>query len=353
MIALLACAAEVAEPGALRLRWLQGYPGESWRTAEAGLWWALSDLGAVPDATALGVRHAQPDRVVFDLDLARIGLDGPVIDEVEQELRGSDEMREHGAVDLGRFLLRTLYEPWRYYAITGACREQPSPADPEEYAVTTSLLLDGDRLVTYQADPTSVGGVLFVAGEGEGSIASGDFLATEHETVSVMPNGQFRYAVYDAEGALSPAASVGPAGQPGKCRWCHEYHLQPGTSANLSAEGYVDYARFIEQIGIATEQVDEARARVPLVAWPGDVVHDQAEWLVEAFMWPDAARVALEHGELDLGGLVPQDLDEYGWVSRYRRAEIDARAPFAVVPVVDDTREGGGDYVDAELPGCE
>ncbi len=358
MILLLACAGTVAEsapgPGStLRLRWLQGYPGETWVIAEEGLWWALSDLGAIPGEGALEVVRASTDEVVFDLDLSRLGLADEALEPVRAELAESAEAEAFGAVDLGRFLLRTLYEPWRYYAITGACLSRPEVPEAEYYAVTTSLLLGGDRLVSYTPDPGTLDAVLFLAGEGQGEIAEGSFVATEHETVSLLPNGQFRYAIYDEGGALIPAATVGPAGQPGKCRWCHEYHLQTGTPDNQSAEGYVDYARFIEQVAVATARSDEARAEVPMVAWPGDVAHDRAEWLAEAFMWPDAARVALEYGDIDLEGLSSTDLVEYGWTERYRRVDIDARAPFAVVPVVDDTREGGGDYVAADLPGCD
>ncbi|MBM4391746.1 MAG: hypothetical protein FJ090_11535 [Deltaproteobacteria bacterium] len=357
MILFLACAGAPVDGvpvdrDSLRLRWLQGYPGETWVIAQEGLWWALSDLGAVPGDGALRVVQARRDEVVFDLDLSALGLPDGALEPARAELAGSAEAEAHGAVDLGRFLLRTLYEPWRYYAITGACLSRPEPVDAEHYAVTTSLLLAGDRLVRYTANPATLEAVLFVVGEGEGDIAEGTFVATEHETVSLMANGQFRYAVYDESGALVPAATAGPAGQPGKCRWCHEYRLQTGTPDNESAEGYVDYARFSEQVAVATARSDEARAQVPGVAWPGDVAHDRAEWLAEAFMWPDAARVALEYGDIDLDGLSSTDLVEYGWTDRYRRADIDARAPFAVVPVVEDTREGGGDYVEAEVLGC-
>ncbi len=359
MIWLLACVGALIEgddpqrESTLRLRWLQGYPEETWPLAEEGLWWALSDLGAMPAAGALEEVRAGRDEVVFDLDLSRLGLADGALETVRLELAESAERAEFGAVDLGRFLLRTLYEPWRYYAITGACLSRPEVLEAEHYAVTTSLLLTGDRLLSYAPNPASVDEVLFLAGEGEGDIAEGSFVATEFETVSLLPNGQFRYAIYDALGALVPAATEGPAGQPGKCRWCHEYHLQTGTPENESAEGYVDYARFVEQVAVATARSDEARAEVPGVAWPGDVAHDRAEWLAEAFMWPDAARVRLEYGEIDLEGLSTTDLVEYGWSDRYRRADIDARAPFPVVPVVDDTREGGGEYAEAELPGCE
>lgn len=356
MLWLLACATEPAVSGALRLRWLRGYPGETWVTAQEGFWWALSDLGAAPGDGALEVVRTRPDTVVFDLHLSRLGLDSTAVDAlspVAEELSRSAEAAEFGAVDLGRFLLRTLYEPWRYYAITGACRSRPEPVDASLYAVTTSLLVTGERLVAYHPAPRTVDDVLFVAGEGSGSLLDGSFVASEHEVVSAMPNGQFRYAVYDEAGSLAPHATVGPAGQPGKCRWCHEYRLQTGTPENQSAPGYVDYAGWIDDVAAVTAVVEAARAEVPGVAWPGVLAHDRAEWLAEAFMFPDAARVALEYGAVDLEGLGTTDLTEYGWVDRYHRADVDARWGGEVVPVVSDTRDPGEDYAEAEVGGCE
>jgi hypothetical protein len=339
----------------VRLRWLRGYPEETWTTAKDGTWWALSDLGAVPSASSLVTLQVEDDRVVFDLDLSQLSFGDAALAALQParaELMGSEEMATHGAVDLGRFLLRTLYEPWRYYAITGACRVPPTLDSPELYAVTTSLLVSGHRLVSYDVDPASAADVLYLANEGTGSLDDGSFVAGEAETVSVMPNGQFRYAVYDDAGDLIPAASESPAGQPGKCRWCHEYQVQRGTSENASADGFVDYARFVQQVEVATARIEEARAEVPIVSWPGTLAHERAEALVDAFTWPSLERIELEYGAMDVAGLEVADLPEHGWTSRYRRQDIDARAPFAVIPVVTDTREATGGYAAAELEGC-
>ncbi len=356
MLFLLACTVEPAVEEPLRLRWLRGYPGETWAEAEEGFWWALSDLGAIPARDTLEVVDERSDVVVFDLWLSRLGLGEAAVTAlapVAGELGGSAEAAEFGAVDLGRFLLRSLYEPWRYYAITGACVSRPSVPDAAQYAVTTSLLVTGERLVEYRAEPRSVSDILFVAGEGEGSLLDGTFVASEHEVVSVMANGQFRYSIYDDSGTLAPHATVGPAGQPGKCRWCHEYRLQTGTPENQSAPGYVDYAGWIDDVEVATAVVGEARDQVLVVAWPGVEAHDRAEWLAESFMFPDAERVALEYGRVDLDGLPTTDLTEYGWVDRYQRADVDARWGGEAVPVVADTRDGSEGYAEAEVGGCE
>jgi hypothetical protein len=356
LLALLCCAPPPPGENVVRLRWLRGYPEESWEVARDGTWWALSDLGAVPTASAMVTHQAEDDRVTFDVDVSLLSLGDAALAALQParaELMGSEEMATHGAVDLGRFLLRTLYEPWRYYGITGACLSPPTLAAPELYAVTTSTLVSGHRLVSYTVDPRSVGEILYVASEGTGSLEDGSFVPGESETVTVMPNGQFRYAVYDGAGDLVPAASESPAGQPGKCRWCHEYQVQRGTSENASAEGFVDYARFVEQVEVATARIEEARAEVPIVSWPGAVAHERAERLVDAFSWPSVERIELEYGAMDVAGLEVTDLPEHGWTSRYRRQDIDARAPFAVIPVVTDTREASGEYADAELEGCE
>ena len=51
-----------------------------------------------------------------------------------------------------------------------------------------------------------------------------------------MPNGQPRFAIYDADGQLKAAAdpNITKAGKPSKCMWCHESILHPSFKKKIS-----------------------------------------------------------------------------------------------------------------------
>ena len=237
------------------LRWVRGYEGDTWESARAGIWWQLANLGAVPpaDERAVSVVSATADEVRFTLDLEAVGFSEaalpPVADAVAF-VATTDEHAFYGGLDLGAFFLRTLYEPWHYYAITGACGKDAAwsaahlPPDPAAYAITESLLVDGERLDHYTEAPGSTAAIAHLVEEGIGAIADGSFEAVETESIDVLPNGMLRYAVYDEAGELAPWGQASPAGQPGRCLWCHEDHLQPGLASNPGAEGYVPTATF-------------------------------------------------------------------------------------------------------------
>lgn len=362
MLFLLACAAPLPDdPLVVRLEWLPGV-GEAWEDAEVGLWWALSNLGADPaDRGGLTI-EAEGATTTFTLDLGAVGFSDTALPWVEDAVA---PLREDGAVDVARFLLATLYEPGRYYAITGACTTLPEwqarlDAEPLEYAVTVSQLTPGDRLVRFNA-ATTVERLAWEAGEGEGSLAAGDFVAAEHEVVDLMPNGQQRYAVYDHDGALIAAAATTAAGQPGRCMWCHELTVQRGTEENPSAAGYLDYAAFIAEVDAATTLIEGARTS-SVITFGDYTAHEHAEVLTRTFLTPTTDRVALEWGVspaviagLGLPTHTDPELPEWGPV--YTRADVDAarrdREPEWEPPAhAPDDRELEAERSLGELPGC-
>ncbi len=300
-------------PLSVPLWWIPSVGDSDWESARAGLWWALSNLGASPPAGEGGlILEAEPveadDGVRFTLDLGAVGFADaallPLADAL-QPVRVAAE--REGSVDLGRFLLATLYDPSRYYAITGACptlvgwRTARQSADPLLYAVTLSLLVEGDRRISLNpiaVNPVnrSVDALAYAAEEGEGSLAAGDFHPLETEVVDLFPTGQQRFAIYDEFGALR-AASASGAGQPGKCIWCHETSLQRGTSANPGVPGYLTSAAFMEAIDAAEGVMEAARHAAPgAVRWDEPLVHEWAERLTLSFLEPSASRVAIEWG---------------------------------------------------------
>lgn len=350
VVALCACAEpEAPAPPAslreVRVVWHQGWEGETWDRARAGLWWTLSSLGASPPADERGLHliSVRDDEVVFDLDFDALGL--PAGHEVAIDLAlapvwGSDEMALNGAVDLGRLLMATAYQPWVYAALAGVCPTYEDFAAARlgegtaSYLVTDSLLVEGERLLTMRQTPTAPAEIAFVAAEGEGSVLEGDFEVLEREVVDVMDNGQQRFAVYDLRGDLLPAATVSPAGQSGKCLWCHENHVMPIMTSNTPAPGHLDFAEVSAVIALAQSLIDEARAADDsAVDYQTYEVHAWSELLVETFLFAPPARIAREwrvdeaqvRAHLDDAGLVGAPHEEYPEFGLlYARADIDA-----------------------------
>lgn len=349
---LLACAPAPLAPGgdadtaapvdALPLRWVP-VAGEPWEEALDGLWWSLAGLGASPDPGA--VADVVPDRegVRFTLDPALLGLSPPARAALEEALAPVEAARVAQGmpwIDVGRLLQRTLYEPWVYSAVTGACETLPGqsarlPDAPPEVAITDSLLTEGDRRLRFVPDPASAAEIAWFAEEGEGSLVTGDFVARATEVVDVMPNGRFRYAVYDAAGALAPAADAAhtPAGQPGRCMWCHENHLMT-TVVQPEVPGHLAFEDFAAAIGAQQDQVEALRAaQGGVVDWQTHAVHTWGEVLVEGFLRAPTARLAAEWGVapetveawMAADGVLPIENEEYpGWGPVWRRAEADA-----------------------------
>lgn len=349
---LFACAAEPAAVDPLRvpLRWVSGAEEDDWANARAGVAWSLSLLGAEPPADGAAFDEVVVgDGVVdFTLDLGAAGFPDaalPAVEAAVAPLLASDEVAVTGRMDVGRMLVLTLYAPGRYYAITGACPDvdgwRARIREESVYGVTTSQLVAGERWVRFQAGAAAVADVALLAEEGEGSLA-GDFVVTERETVDVMANGQQRFAVYDADGALIPASTHTPAGQPGKCMWCHELTIQRGTPENAGVSGALTWAEFDAEADALDALLAAWRGgRDTEVPWATPDVHEWGELVVLQFLRPPAARIRREYGDVALDALDARVEDEHPQLGElYWRAAVDAAyAPFLPLPVPEDFRE--------------
>lgn len=378
---LLSCSAPTPDTGsvdalAVRLRWVGGMSLQDWEAARAGLWWSLSSMGALPppDESAITVHASTPDAVLFTLDLGAVGFPEGALDtvaEISAELQADPSVAEHGGVDVGRFLMRSLHEPWRYYALTGACAELSDwvdlrqSASVETYAVTDSLLVEGERLIEVNQPVRQIDEIGFRAAEVSGDL-TGDYTVHELEVIDLMANGRQRYAVYGVDGALQPGAdpAVSPAGQPGRCLWCHENRLMIGQE-NPTVEGYWSFADFAEAIVEQSALLVAHRATLETaVVFTDPDVHTWGELLVEEFLAPSPERVSIEWG-ISAGAIAGMGLEghineEYpSWGPVYRRAAVDGllaeREGWRPIETLESGREltpSGAQLVPARLQDC-
>lgn len=157
----------------------------------------------------------------------------------------TEEYEIYGSIDLGRFLVFTIYSSWHYYQITGA----PTTLDRfinnffstsyETFPVLNSSVTTGHRLLKYRVE-NDIEKSKFLAIEGDGKLTDSTFKETEFETIDIMKNGQLRYAVYNLKGELLDAAQnkYSSAGKLAKCMWCHEGYIHPLFSENQAVAGY-------------------------------------------------------------------------------------------------------------------
>ncbi len=370
------------------LRWTAEPGGISWEQAEAGLAWSLTNLGALPPPDGwLTIRESGSDTTIFDLDLEHSGFD-PQAEEALRAavapLQDSDELAALGSVDVGRFLMRTLYAPWRYYSITGACADLSDwealaeGAEVEQYGVSLSLLTDGDRLITLNAGPwQDVSEIAFSTRSGAG-VLHDPSVSEEVEVIDLMGNGQQRYAVFDAQGQLAPAAdpTVVAAGQPGKCMWCHEGALMTGTPANPTTRPHLSYPEWITRMSQMQALQDDHRLGLDTAAdFTDRQAHTDGELLVREFLRPTPARLLREWGVTaeELADMLTEHSVEYTLDDEYpSRGEVLPRAAldivyaaelappwYEVLEILPDDREAPEDFEGLEgeetlddLPGC-
>jgi hypothetical protein len=339
----------------IELRWLKSYFRESRSDVEVGLLWVLSFLGATLPADGPEALSWRGDVVTLRLDHAGIGQDVlPNWKRLLASLKASEEYREMGALDVGRFVAMTLCSSNHYYALTGAEtsyeRAYASRAfTPRHAAIVESAVSRGDRLIEVAQGATATD-MAFIAHEGPGSIFRGTFVVEEHELIDVMANGQLRFALYAADGTLKPAAdrTRTAAGKPGKCLWCHEIALSRPFNGRTSVPGYHSLGEFEQLIAQRMDALQSARSSLASrIDFARTQDHTYAELLYISFYEPSAERIAREWNvPVDrvreaLTGLPTHEHHEFDFLGDrlYRRSDIDSLAPYGVLQPPTDPRE--------------
>ena len=341
----------------IALRWIKNYPSEQQPMLEKGLLWALSMLGAeLPVANKAALLQWQGAKLTVDLSQAGFpAFSLPPLAKLVAALKASGEHKTHGAIDVGRFVAVTYNSVWHYYAITGA---QPSyqafrkaHGFPGKVGwVVNSIVAKGDRRIE-GAPATAHDEVAWLADEGTGSLVANTFVATEHETLAPMPNGQLRYALYGKDGALKVAGdpSLSAAGRPANCAFCHEGQVSPTFSLGALHPSQMTEAQFDALQKQHNGWLQAFRkTKQTLIHFDVDTDHSYLEKVYVGFLEPSAQRLADEWGQplatvqAKLKGMKTHEDSRYHVFEKqlYQRYKVDPLAPYASVPVPQDKWAG-------------
>ncbi len=351
----------------LALRWCRAYPAETSNNITMGMAWALSHLGAELPKGSLGkVLVPTQEPYVYDLHLDRAGFGPTALDALAtilDSLKHTEEYGRYCSIDMGRFVVLTAHSPYHYYRITGMPRTYASFRSLHDldrvptlhFPVVRSSIAKGNRIVEFRTGKSPQQWA-FVAAEGEGRIELGNFEPTEYEVFDIMPNGQPRFGIYDRNGTLeaSTPVSLGEAGKPGNCMWCHESSLQTLFTPTFTVPGKLSPKAFRDTIQrMQTVLRQYQRNQRSEIRFDSAYHHAQHELLYISFMEPSLERVA---EEWQMPRLAVQNMlrhlprhphPEFPWMGMlYRRRDIEPLAPVRCAPTPEHVREAGGKEVD-------
>lgn len=356
---------EVTDQGGpdIYLEWHKAYDAEDHAAVENGLKWVFLNLGAqLPEGGfAEGCTWTDDHRIALRFD--KLGFSHTALTalaKLNTILRASEEYRATGGIDVGRYVMLTQNASNHYYAITGAEQDffafrNAHRYDPKLAAIIESSVSLNNRLIAVpDSTQQSAQSNAFIAYQGTGKIADHTFDTNEFEVVQLMPNGQFRFAVYDLSGKLLAAANEAGSkgGKPAKCLWCHEIVLQRPFAARTNAPG--DYYTFEAFTDIIKKRMDVTTAYRNTLKQDVDFTkrqdHTFGELLYLSFMEPSAERLALEWDmpvsavKQKLQQLPTHAQGEHAFLGDqlYDRKDVEAFAPFRAVQVSASDRELAG-----------
>ena len=257
----------------IKLRWVRAYEDESIANLEKGLMWSLSFLGASLPKGNFSKALQYKDSAHFNLNLEILGFKKEALDAfavIIDELKASEEFERFGAIDAARFIVLTLHSSWHYYRIVNSPKtiREFLALYPETgrlaFPVLRSSIALKSRVIRFHvgSDPTDLS---FLAEETEETQFFPDheeYPVQHFETLDVMPNGQLRFAIYDSNGQLIPAAPARQtgAGKPSKCLWCHETNVQPLFVPTPEVEGFMSSDEYQSWIDSSNLIINEWRS---------------------------------------------------------------------------------------------
>ncbi len=290
----------------IKLKWHKAYPSENWTIVREGLRWTLSYVGATLPKGSFDQTVPFKDSTIITLNLSKVGLSESALvalDNIVERIKRTEEYQETGFIDLSRFVVLLIGVSENYYAITGVAPtleefiRNHQLENPLLFGVTKSAVGNHHRQIEFRGDTSDVMNYAFIAVESNGSLDSGTFRAEAFEVFDIMPNGQLRFAVYDAQGKLIEGSpkKLGEAGKPAKCMWCHEIQIATLFVPNVAVAGMLTNEDFTFWRSAFQRNLDKYRAQLQDdLDYNKTQDHTLMELLYISFMEPSAIRLGNE-----------------------------------------------------------
>lgn len=341
----------------LNLKWNQAYVKETKLEVESGLMWVFSFLGA-----DLPIGSMQSSLVwkgnLLQIDFSKLGFNDHALialGKLLKIIKQSQEYKTMEGIDIGRFIMLTLNSTNHYYAITGASRHFSDfkinrVIDAKKAAIIESCVTLNSRLIEVpDSGNQNLINTFFIANECEGSIINGKQTIYEYETIELMPNGQFRFAIYNLDGNLILASNAAKtiSGKPAKCLWCHEINIQPPFYALTPVNGYYSPEMFRYIVSKNMNFVYNYRKTLKTeIDYRKTQDHALAEFLYISFMEPSVERLSLEWNmniaqvKSIMKPYPTHTNHEFPYSdSLYTRKDADLNSPFQKIQVPESARE--------------
>lgn len=333
------------------------YKEDSWDKNKTGLLWTLSYLGAELPKNSFYNSVEWIDTTTFKLSFEKLGFNSKALSAIQQltdSIKQTEQYKTNGHIDLAQFIVLTIGSSWHYYAITGAPKMYQTYLDEhnfnnaKQFPVTNSSVSNHHRLIKFMVSDSILKSV-FIADEGIGNLKDGNFEVQFHEVMDVMPNGQLRFAIYDAQNNLvaNSPKRLGESGKPGKCIWCHEIVFQPLFISTDSLHGEINPRQFQNLIERQNDALKAYRETLESeIDFNKTQDHTFMELLYISYMEPSINKLSKEWNveeariKLLFKNEIVHQHHEFDFLSNiYFRTKIDKHSPYKFIKVSEDVRE--------------
>lgn len=332
----------------INLKWNKAYPEDDIDKSLIGLKWALSYIGATLPSSNTGFSNTNN---IITINIKHLGFSEQAQEKlliVSEKIKSTSEYQLNNSIDLRRYVSLLLGASEHYYEIIGTPKtlneilSQYTLLPQKGYVNNSNVSLE-HRIIQFSEQNDF--NQLFISEEI--SPTTGEIY--EYETIELLPNGQLRFGIFDANGNRKPNADAthSNAGKPAKCMWCHESTINQMFNPQNDYTGYLTYTDF-QNILISYRESNRTQklALTNGVDFSQTQQHTLTELLYISFMEPSAERLSLEWNipllqvQNLLSDLPTHIHDEFPFLGNlYNRQDLETLAPFEGLNVSTNVRE--------------
>lgn len=336
------------ENTSLILKWNKAYPDDSIDKSIIGLKWALSYIGAELPTNEIGISYQNN---LISIDLNKLGFATNANEKLSilhNKIIASEEYETQHSVDLGRYVTLLIGASEHYYAFIETPKTLTELLSnytllPQKGYVNNSSISLEHRIIEF-SEQNQFNQVFLSK---EVNPITGEIY--EYETIELLPNGQLRFGIFDANGNRKNAAdpSHSNAGKPAKCMWCHESNINQLFTPQNDFPGYLTENEL--QNTLINYRESNRNLKLQLtngVDFSQTQQHTLTELLYISFMEPSAERLSLEWNlpltqvQNLLASLPTHQYTEFPFLGNlYYRNDIENLAPFNGLAVSSNVRE--------------